>query len=87
MGSKFLGMIENHRFLPKTSQGSTSYLNKIMPENFLRYALHAGGVWKGDILVADVDVLEFKGMTGVPDPEACWTDPRSLCGAQGRIPR
>ena len=29
-----------------------------MPGIFLGYALHAGGIWKGDILVADIEELE-----------------------------
>ena len=26
---------------------------KVLPGLFLRYALYAGGIWKGDVLVAD----------------------------------
>ena len=29
-----------------------------MPGIFLGYALHAGRIWKGDILVADIEDLE-----------------------------
>ena len=31
---------------------------KVLPELFLGYALYAGGSWKGDILVADVEEVE-----------------------------
>ena len=31
---------------------------KVLPGNFLGYALHAEGIWKGDILVADIEELE-----------------------------
>ena len=31
---------------------------KILPEIFLGHALYAGGIWKGDILVADIQELE-----------------------------
>ena len=31
---------------------------KVLPGLFLGYALCAGGIWKGDILVADIEELE-----------------------------
>ena len=31
---------------------------KVLPGIFLGYALHAGRIWKGDILVADIEELE-----------------------------
>ena len=31
---------------------------KVLPGLFLRYALCAGGLWKGDIMVADIEELE-----------------------------
>ena len=31
---------------------------KVVPGIFLSYVLHAGGVWKGYILVADIEELE-----------------------------
>ena len=31
---------------------------KVLPGLFLGYALYAGGIWKGDILVADIEELE-----------------------------
>ena len=31
---------------------------KVLPGLFLGYALNAGGIWKGDILVADIEELE-----------------------------
>ena len=31
---------------------------KVLPGIFLGYVLYAGGIWKGDILVADIEVLE-----------------------------
>ena len=31
---------------------------KVLPGLFLRYALYAGGIWKGDVLVADREELE-----------------------------
>ena len=31
---------------------------KVLPGLFLAYALYAGGIWKGDVLVADIEELE-----------------------------
>ena len=31
---------------------------KVLPGLFLGYALYAGGIWKGDIMVADIEELE-----------------------------
>ena len=31
---------------------------KVLPGLFLGYALYAGGIWKGDVLVADIEELE-----------------------------
>ena len=39
--------------LRTTSQGSTNLVRKFLPGVFLGHALHLGGIWKGDMLVAD----------------------------------
>ena len=31
---------------------------RVLPGLFLAYALYAGGIWKGDVLVADLEELE-----------------------------
>ena len=43
--------------LRKTSQESIN-LERVLPGLFLGYALYAGGIWKGDVLVADLEELE-----------------------------
>ena len=35
-----------------------SFGKKVLPGLFLGYALYAGGIWKGDVLVADLEELE-----------------------------
>ena len=35
-----------------------SHFTKVLPGLFLGYALYAGGIWKGDVLVADLEELE-----------------------------
>ena len=45
--------------LRRTSQESINLERKVLPGLFLGYALYAGGgIWKGDILVADIEELE-----------------------------
>ena len=45
--------------LRKTSQESIhQFGKKVLPGLFLGYALCAGGIWKGDIMVADIEELE-----------------------------
>ena len=45
------------RFLHETSQGFTNLERKLVAGTFLDYALIAEGIWKGDILVADIEEL------------------------------
>ena len=44
--------------LRKTSQESINFGKKVLPGLFLGYALYAGGLWKGDVLIADLEELE-----------------------------
>ena len=44
--------------LRKTSQESINLERKVFPGLFLGCALYAGGIWKGDMLVADIEELE-----------------------------
>ena len=45
-------------FLRRTSQESINLEEKVLPGLFIGYALYAVGIWKGDILVADIEELE-----------------------------
>ena len=45
-------------FLRKANQKSIMLERKCYLELFLGYALYAGGIWKGDMLVADIEELE-----------------------------
>ena len=44
--------------MPKTSQDSTNSVERSFLGIFVGLALYAGGIWKRDILVADVEALE-----------------------------
>ena len=46
-------------FLRKTYRDYISQFGaKVLPGIFLGYVLYAGGIWKGDIMVADIEELE-----------------------------
>ena len=46
------------RKLRRTSQESIKFGKKVLPGLFLGYALYAGRIWKGDVLIADLEELE-----------------------------
>ena len=50
--------------LRRTSQESINLERKVLPGLFLGYALYAGGIWKGDVLVADLEELGDDGRIG-----------------------
>ena len=44
--------------LQRISHASIKFGKKVLPGLFLGYALYAGGIWKGDVLIADLEELE-----------------------------
>ena len=48
-------------FLLKTCSRLHQFGSKVLPGIFLGYAVHTGRIWKGDILVADIEELEKMG--------------------------
>ena len=51
-------MVEYHPISAKDPSRLHHFGPTVLPGFFLGYALHAGGIWKGDILVADIQELE-----------------------------
>ena len=51
-------MVEYHPKTAKDQSGIHQFGKKVLPGLFLGYALYAGGIWKGDVLVADLEELE-----------------------------
>ena len=51
-------MVEYHPITAKDQSRLHSFGKKVLPGLFLGYALYAGGIWKGDVLVADLEELE-----------------------------
>ena len=52
-------MVEYHPFSAKDQSRLYQFGKKVSPGIFLWYALYAGRIWKGDILIADTGELEI----------------------------
>ena len=51
-------MVEYHPISAKDQSRLHQFGPKVLPGKFLGYVLYAGGIWKGDIIVADIEELE-----------------------------
>ena len=49
---------EYHPITAKDQSRIHQFGKKVLPGLFLGYALYAGGIWKGDVLIADLEELE-----------------------------
>ena len=58
----FGAMAEYHAISAKDQSRFHQFGKKVIPGIFLGYALVAGAIWKGDILVADTEELENFGI-------------------------
>ena len=54
----FGSLVEYHPITAKDQSRLHQFGKKVLPGLFLGYALYAGGIWKGDVLVADLEELE-----------------------------
>ena len=54
----FGSVVEYHPITAKDQSRIHQFGRKVLPGLFLGCALYAGGIWKGDILVADIEELE-----------------------------
>ena len=54
----FGSLVEYHPITAKDQSRIHQFGKKVLPGLFLGYALYAEGIWKGDILVADLEELE-----------------------------
>ena len=54
----FGSLVEYHPITAKDQSRIHHFGKKVLPGLFLGYALYAGGIWKGDIMVADIEELE-----------------------------
>ena len=54
----FGSSVEYHPITAKDQSRIHQFGKKVLPGLFLGYALYAGGIWKGDVLIADLEELE-----------------------------
>ena len=54
----FCSLVEYHPITAKDQSRIHQFGKKVLPGWFLGYALYAGGIWKGDVLIADLEELE-----------------------------
>ena len=54
----FGSLVEYHPISAKDQSRIHQFGKKVLPGLFLGYALYAGGIWKGDVLIADLEELE-----------------------------
>ena len=54
----FAAMVECHPISAKDPSRMHQFGSKVLPGIFLGYALYAGRIWKGDIMVADIEVMQ-----------------------------
>ena len=54
----FGSLVEYHPLTAKDQWRIHQFGKKVLPGLFLGYALYAGGIWKGDVLIADLEELE-----------------------------
>ena len=51
-------LVEYHPITSTDQSRIHQFGEKVLPGLFLGYALYAGGIWKGDVLIADLEELE-----------------------------
>ena len=54
----FGSLVEYHPIIAKDQSRIHLFGKKVLPGLFLGYALYAGRIWKGDVLIADLEELE-----------------------------
>ena len=59
-------MVEHHPTSPKDLSRLHQFGPKVLPGKFLGYVLSAGGIWKGDIMVAEIEELEVTDASELP---------------------
>ena len=71
LGNQFKGpvipfgsLVEYHPFTAKDQSRIHQFGKKVLPGLFLGYALYAGRIWEGDVLIADLEELENDGRIG-----------------------
>ena len=55
---RFCSLVEYYPLIAKDQSRIHQFGKKVLPGLFVGYALYAGRIWKGDVLVADIEELE-----------------------------
>ena len=61
----FGSLVEYHLFTAKDQSRIRQFGKKVLPGLFLGYALYVEGIWKGDVLIADIEELETMDASGI----------------------
>ena len=61
----FGSLVEYYPITAKDQSRIHQFGKKVLPGLFLGYALYAGGIWKGDVLIADLEKLETMDATEI----------------------
>ena len=61
----FGSLVEYHPTTAKDQSRIHQFGKKVLPGLFLGYALYAGGIWKGDVVIADLEELETMGASEI----------------------
>ena len=61
----FVSLVEYYLISAKDQSRIHQFGKKVLPGLFLGNALYAGGIWKGDIMVADIEELETMDATEI----------------------
>ena len=67
----FGSLVEYHPITAKDQSRIHQFGKKVLPGLFLGYALYAGGIWKGDVLVADLEELETMRIGNLLEKTQC----------------
>ena len=59
-----VSLVEYHPITAKDQSRIHQFGKKVLPGLFFGYALYAGRIWKGDVLIADLEELEDDGRIG-----------------------
>ena len=63
-------MVEYHPIFVKDQSRLHQFGPKVLPGIILRYVSYAGRIWKGDIMVADIQKVGGDGRIRTPRPKA-----------------
>ena len=68
----FGSVVEYHPIPAKDLSRIHQFGKKVLPGLFLGYALYAGAIWKGDVLVADLEELETMDASEIYSEKTQW---------------